>query len=306
MSRNGNGGPPNSTRGPNSNTGGGKKKKPYKGKKPKQKGKGQANKPKEREKHIHIKELEKYRITRENKATMYADYVEGLAQYAGSKSQAEWQNAISSNTEIGRNDFVTTTLNRPRPVNAAAPTWEEDTRTRQAEIEYGTQVKEQSRKWKVARDFEISLFNAILEIADDSIVNAMRKEAGFQAVETNKNLIQGLRFLGCICRKQDNGSQTDDIVDALLSCRKLTNYRQHKNSNVHDFSRSYISQYLSHEQIAGKLPFGAKIMQEVINNGVGGGMTLSQYFDKATLNGDAHRVARREMNEAYKQYVISR
>jgi len=172
---------------------------------------------------------------------MYAEAKEGLANYAGYRSQALWQNAILHDREIGRGDFVTATLNRPHPVNAAAPTWEEDTRIKQAEIEYDTQVKEQSRKWEVARDFEISLFNAVLEIADNSIVNAMRKEAGFQAVETNKNLIQGLRFLGRICRKQDNGSQTDDIVDALLSCRKLTNYRQHKNSNVHDFSRSYIS-----------------------------------------------------------------
>ena len=125
MSRNGNGGPPNSTGGPNNNTGGGRRKKPKKKQKPK--GKGQGNKPnKERKKYVYIKELEEYCITKENKATMFAEFKEALARHAGSKGQAEWQRAIRRDRQIGRADFVTATLNRPRPADVDNPTWEEE------------------------------------------------------------------------------------------------------------------------------------------------------------------------------------
>ena len=126
----------------------------------------------------------------------------------------------------------------------------------------------------------------------------MRKEPNFATIESNQDLIPALRILGRICRKQDNGSQTDDIVDVLMSSRKLGNYRQHKNSNVYDFSRSYLPQYNAHKQIAGNLPFGTNIMQKVIDNGVGGGMTIAKYFDQANHNNDDDRIARRDMNEA--------
>ena len=57
--------------------------------------------------------------------------------------------------------------------------------------------------------------------------------------------------------------------------------------------------------MGGKQAFGIVLLEEAIADGVGNGMTVSQFFDP-NVNNDAQLAEKAALQEAYKQKVLAR
>lgn len=166
-------------------------------------------------------------------------------------------------------------------------------------------VREERKEYRKALQLQNRLVSCVNALTADSILSDCEQEKGFTNALENSKLINVLKILGKICRKQGSGADTDNTIDIISNAKELLLFKQHNNMNANDFARMAGSLYDAQYKIGGELPFGANIMHEVIKAKVGSPMTLGEYIDVDKYDTDMHKQNRALMSKAYKEYFVS-
>lgn len=112
----------------------------------------------------------------------------------------------------------------------------------------------------------------------------------FIIISNERCIIRLLRVLERICKQGIIGQRNDTIVDSLKTGWIALNFRQPNNKLVATFVKDMKESYNTAVEVSGQGAFGLTALRKVINERIGNGMTLSEYFDDTlTTNTDVKK-----------------
>lgn len=240
-----------------------------------------------------------------NRFTAVTKMIETLRSHSSAEGHADWNPRLKNDELLTLATYWDRPYNPPVPVDENAPTWQERNAVDIYSKSWLAEKNLYQKKFLDNEEWGKSLYDIVELQTSPAVWNDVEAHNDFTNFSQNRCVIRLLRALRVICQRGITGQKNDIIVDSIETNRRTLNYRQPGNKEVATFVEGLKESVETALEVGGKLPFGTAALEEAIDENVGNGMTISQYFDP-NINDAVALANRAALDEAYKRKILSR